>query len=129
MTEARPTGWIVRRGLGVVVLSLVANGVLLLAVRTSGTIPVFRPLSWGSVIVLTVIGAVGATLAFWTVVRFAADPVRTYRSLAVVFLFLSFVPDVTLAPNFPGSTIPGIVVLMAMHVIVAGIAIGLFTGD
>lgn len=129
MAEARPTGWIVRRGLGVVVLSIVANGVLLFAVRTSGAIPVFRPLSWESVIVLTVIGAVGATVAYWIVDRFAADPVRTYRTLAVVFLFLSFVPDFTLAANFPGSSTDGIVLLMGMHVIVAGIAIGLFTGS
>ncbi len=129
MAKRRSLGWIIRRGLAVVVLSVLANGVLLFAVRTSEAVPVFRPLSWGSVILLTTIGGFGATVAFWLVDRFATDPPRTYRTLAVVFLFLSFVPDITLAPGFPGSSVPGIVVLMAMHVVVAGIAIGLFTGD
>lgn len=129
MAEARSTGWIVRRGAGVVGLSVVANGLLLFAIRTSGAVPIFRPLSWGSVMVLTVIGAIGATVAYWVVNRFAAEPIRTYRTLAIVFLLLSFVPDFTLALNFPNSSIAGIVVLMAMHVIVAGVAIGLFTGN
>lgn len=123
----RPMRWIAQRGLGILLLSLIANAVFLFVVRASGVVPVFRPLSYGSVLFLTAMGAIGATLAYAILARLASDPDRTFQILALVFLVLSFVPDFTLAPTFPGSTTAGIVVLMLMHVVVAVIAVGLFT--
>lgn len=123
----RPMRWIVQRGIGVLVLSLVANAIVLFGVRASEIVPVFRPLSYGSVLFLTAIVAIGATLAYAILARLATDPDRTFQILALVFLVLSFVPDFTLATTFPGATSAGIAVLMLMHVVVAVIAVGLFT--
>jgi len=123
----RSIGWIAKRGLGVLGLSLVVNAIFLIVVRASGLVPIFRPLSYGSVLFLTGVGAIGATLAYLILARLANDPDRTFQILALVFLVLSFVPDFTLAPTFPGATAAGIVVLMAMHVAVAVIAVWMFT--
>ena len=121
------TGVIARRGLAVITLSLMANAIVLFAVQTGGVAPAFRPLSWGSVLFLTTIGASGATVAYWILARLAEEPDRTFRTLAAVVLVLSFVPDLTLATNFPKATSAGIAVLMAMHVVVATISVGIFT--
>jgi hypothetical protein len=80
-------------GFGVLVASVAVN----LLVR-SAVLALFPTLIMTSdhIILLTVIGALGAILAFALVARRAARPITLYRRIAGVALLLSFVPDALL---------------------------------
>lgn len=85
--------------------------------------PEFMPLaSAGPVIVMTILGVLGAVVAFVVVGRFARQPARTYPLIAFVALLVSLIPNVMLiaAPAgapFGGITAPQVLVLMVMHVV------------
>lgn len=121
-------GSLVRRGVLAVVLVVVANAVVTLAATAVGVAPGFRPLSLPSVLLLSTLGVVGATVAYWLLVRRAANPDRTFVRLAAVVLVLSFLPDVGLLVGDPAATVPGVVVLMAMHVVAAVVSVAVLTG-
>ena len=67
--------------------------------------------------------------------RKADDAEHTFRTIAIVVLILSLVPDLWLlteasAETIPGATPAGVVVLMVMHVAAAAIIVwGLFSVD
>lgn len=73
----------------------------------------------GAPIIFTVVGIVGATIAYGLVKRFSANPQRTYTIIAVVVLILSFIPTFA-APFLPADTE---IVFALMHVVAAGIAV------
>jgi len=76
----------------------------------------FQPLHWAPPIIDTVILVSGAVLVFGFVSTLAANPIRTFRTIAASVLLLSFIPDVLIAINRPlGGGWPEALALMAMH--------------
>ena len=116
-----------KRGALAVGASLLANWLLLGAVLAGNVVEPFGALSFPPVTFLTAVGAVGATLVYAAFTRVADNPDRIFLLVAAVVLVLSFVPDVALLEVDPGATVPGVVVLMLMHVTVAVICVAALT--
>ena len=116
-----------RRGLTAVVASVAANSLLLALVLASGAVQSFMPLSYPPVLFLSAVGAIGATLVYGLLSRRVENPDRTFLRVAVVALALSFLPDIGLLFGDPQATILGVLVLMAMHVVVAAVCVGTLT--
>jgi hypothetical protein len=56
-------------------------------------------------------------LVFALIGRFARKPVLTYLIISIVFLLVSFLPDIGVASaSFPGAGWPYAITLMGMHV-------------
>lgn len=115
-------------------LAIIASVVACVIVRTIAVSllpisPEFMPLSFGPPVLFSAIGALGAVIAFAIVGRFAQRPVALYRTIALVVLVISLIPDVMLyvAPTMPGVSLPAVVALMAMHITVWAICVNLFT--
>jgi Family of unknown function (DUF6069) len=105
-------------GLGVLVASVVVN----LLVR-SAALALFPTMILTSdhIILLTVIGVLGAILAFALVAWRAARPITLYRRIAGVALLLSFVPDLLLLiAGFPVNTFGAYIL---MHIATAAICV------
>lgn len=121
---------IATRGLVVTGFSVIANAVVLVvAGDLLDVAPGFDPISWTPVVLLTVLGAIAATAVYGAITRLSANHDQLFTRLAAVVLVLSFVPDVLLLQFDPAATIPGVLVLMIMHVTVAAIAVGTLTRD
>jgi len=125
-----------KRGLKALVWAVVANlvvwwlGVSLLTIPSE-----FPPLAGAApTVFFTTVGAVGAVLVFALLRRVSDRPALVFRRVAVVFLLLSFIPDLLLLTEggrdaVPGVTVPGVAVLMIMHVVAAVIIIRALAGD
>lgn len=122
------SGVLIRRGAIALALSLVVNWIVLQAVLVGDLVEPFEPLEFPSVTSLTALGALGATAVYAAISRFADDPNRTFTTVAVIVLGLSFIPDLALLEVDPAATVPAVVVLMVMHVTVATICIVVLTG-
>jgi hypothetical protein len=73
---------------------------------------------------LTVLGVTGAVLVFAALTRLRPDPVRAFTVVATIGLLISWVPDLALyATGAPGTTLAGILSLMSLHVVAAGLAV------
>lgn len=105
-------------------LSAIVNAAIVAAASAAGIAPGLEALTLPSVVVLSVAGAVGATVVYALLDRYVARPNRTFRRVAAVVLVLSFVPDLWLLAADPAATVPGIVVLVVMHVVVAAASVG-----
>jgi hypothetical protein len=114
----------VRGGLAVV-LAVIANLLVVLGIESLGVAPGFRALTLPPVAVLSALGAGGATVVYWLVRRRATAPDRTFLRIAIAALLLSFVPDLALLAVDPATTPVAVAVLMAMHVVVALVAVWL----
>jgi hypothetical protein len=91
--------------------------VRVLAVAILQPDPTPMSLGWVLPTVFTLILVTGAVLVFAVVVRFAKNPIRSYQIIALVFLLLSFLPDIGFArSSMPGANWPNAIALMAMHV-------------
>lgn len=89
----------------------------------------FESLAWSSVVAVTVVAGVGATLAYGLVDRFTERVVRNFLALAAVVFVVTTAPLVTTAPALPGSTPTLVAVLFVLHVVVAvGIVVPLVRG-
>lgn len=121
------TRTIALRGIGAIVVALVANLALLTAVLQTAAVPRFQPLNYISVVTLTTLGLLGATLVYWLLVQWKPDPDRLFAWIAGIILVVSFLPDIGLLYVDPQATVPGVLVLMAMHVIAAAVAVGMLT--
>jgi len=119
---------LVKRGGIAVVLSVVANLVVLQAVLIPELVQQFEPLNVAPVALFSALGAVGATVAYAVVDRFSETPDRTFVVVAAVVLLLSFVPDVLLLQAEPAATVPAVVALIVMHVVVAVASVASLTG-
>lgn len=97
-----------------VVVNVVIRTVAVAALGLSG----FLPLSIGPTVAFTVIGVLGAVVVFALVARYARDPIRLFRRVAFVVLLLSLIPDLSLlvTGSIPGTTVAGVLTLMAEHV-------------
>ncbi|MFC5278512.1 DUF6069 family protein [Halorubrum rubrum] len=121
-TATRSPSVPVRGGLAAV-LAVLANAVLVLGVDALGIAPAFRPLTIPPVAFLSALGAGGATVVYWLLDRYVSSADRTFVRLAAGVLLLSFVPDVALLAIDPAATPLAVVVLMAMHVVVAAVSV------
>jgi hypothetical protein len=121
-------GPLVRRGALAAVVVALANAVLVLVTTSVGVAPDFRPLSLPPVLFLSTLGVLGATVTYWVLVRRASNPDRTFTRVASVVLVVSLLPDVALLSGDPAATVPGVVVLMAMHVVAAAVSVAVLTG-
>ena len=84
----------------------------------------FQPLTLGPVVVSSIVGALGATIVFAVVGRFARLPIRLFRIIAVVVLLLSFLNPILALPE---ASLQTIFTLEFMHVVVAAVSVGLLT--
>jgi uncharacterized protein DUF6069 len=79
--------------------------------------PTFMPLRVLPAILDTAVLVIWAVIVFAAMTRFTSDPIRTFKSIALGVLLLSFVPDIALAKwHLWGATWTYGVVLMLMHV-------------
>lgn len=122
-TTTRSPSVPVRGGLAVV-LAVLANAVLVVGVGALDLAPEFRALTLPPVAFLSALGAGGATVVYWLLGRYVKEVDRTFLRVAGAVLVLSFVPDVALLAIDPAATVLGVVVLILMHVIVAGVSVG-----
>lgn len=85
----------------------------------------FSPLRPGSVISLTVIGVLLATATCLWLNRTSNRPLATFRSVGLVALPLSFIPDIAiwLTAHYPQTRAATVLPLMAMHVLVATVCL------
>lgn len=109
-------------------LSVLVNAVLVVLVGAVGIAPEFRALTLPPVALLSAVGAIGAVVVYGLLTRYVDRPERTFRRVAAVVLVLSFVPDLGLLVGDPAATVPGVVVLMIMHVVVAAVSVGALVG-
>jgi len=121
-TTTRSPSVPVRGGLAVV-LAVLANVVLVVGVDALGIAPAFRAVTIPPVAFLSALGAVGATVVYWLLGRYVSDANRMFVRIAAGVLLLSFVPDVALLAIDPAATPLAVVVLMAMHVVVAAVSV------
>ena len=113
---------IVRGGLAIA-LSVLANGALVVGISALDLAPGFRALTLPPVVFLSALGAAGAVVAYWLMHQYVADADRAFVRVAAGVLVLSFAPDVALLVFDPAATLPGVVVLVLMHVIVAVVSV------
>ena len=126
--DAEPDGVTVAiRGAQAIVIAAIANTFLLSAVLLAGVVEPFEPLEYTSVVVLTALGVLGATIVYWLLVQWKPNPDQYFVWIAVILLLVSFIPAIGLLLRDPVATIPGVAVLMAMHTIAAAVSIGLLT--
>jgi hypothetical protein len=108
-------------------MATVANVLIAMALRNGLGVPAaFQALSSPAVASGTIVGMIGATLVFAWVARTQSDPRRTFVLIATAGLIVSWLPDLAIWATavFPGTTTTGILSLMALHVVAAGIAVG-----
>ncbi|MDZ7730845.1 MAG: DUF6069 family protein [Natrialbaceae archaeon] len=121
-TTPRSPSVAVRGGLAVL-LAVLANVALVLGVDVFDIAPAFRALTIPPVAVLSALGAGGATAVYWLLGRFVSNADRMFVRVAAGVLLLSFLPDIALLAIDPAATPLAVVVLMAMHVVVAGVSV------
>ncbi|MDP9362791.1 MAG: DUF6069 family protein [Chloroflexota bacterium] len=123
-------GRVVLAGLATTVAAVLANVLVYLA---GGALvdydPRFPPLaSAGGAIVFTLVPAVVASLLYAVLLRRAADPPRVFAIVAAVVFVITLIPDFTYIPTVPGVSVAQTAILMLMHVVAAGVIVGMLTG-
>lgn len=120
-----------RGGLAIGLAAVVNLIVYYLAEAALSIPPTFQPMHPARVVVLTVLGGLGAVGAYLLVQKKAEDPPRTFVNVAMAALVVSFIPDILLlVTDQPGTTIAGVVTLMTMHIVAAVILVaGLTWGN
>lgn len=90
--------------------------------------PRFLPLANVSgEIVFTLPAGIVAVLLYAALLRFARKPARTFTIIAAVVLVVATIPDFTYIPTVPGATGGQTAVLVVMHVVAAGVIVGMLT--
>ena len=75
-------------------------------------------------IILTLVLCTGGVLVFALVGRFAKKPIRTYVTIASIFLVISFLPDIAVvSAPMPGAGWPYSITLMIMHVVASFVTV------
>jgi hypothetical protein len=121
-------GWrrLLAVGTGTVLASTVANVLAALALANWLQVPsAFTPLQTSSVASITVVGVTGAVLIFAGLTRLHPNPVAAFRVVAAVGLVISWAPDLLVWAThpFPHTTATGVLSLMSLHVVAAGLAV------
>lgn len=113
------------------VASIVANLVLLyIGKPLVGGAASFAPLFVAPVIVWSILGVLGAGWTFSFIRKRAQNPKQMFVVVSILFLVVSFIPDYFLlgipTGMFAGASLGGVLLLMLMHVVEAGILVPLF---
>ena len=109
---------------GAAVVASAGNAVISLLAHALGASSKFQALTPAAYVPLTVIGIVAGTIGWGIVRRLAKDPGRLLGRLVPIVVVVSFVPDLALlGGNQPGTSALAVVALMAMHVLVATVAV------
>jgi hypothetical protein len=118
-------GRLVAVGAGVVVASVIANVLIAQVLASLFQVPAaFTALRPAPVASLTVLGIIGAVLVFAALTRLRPDPVRAFTVVAAIGVVISWIPDLALfAVGAPGTTVSGVLSLMSLHVVAAGLAV------
>jgi hypothetical protein len=117
-------------GLAAAVATVATNLAVLAFAKASFNIPEeFLPLAPVPVALWSTIGVMGATGVFALVARRSARPIATFRVIALAVLLISLVPNLFLLATsaMPGTTAPGVLSLMVMHLVAAGFSVGMLT--
>lgn len=109
-------------GIVAAIASAIGNLALMLVTISSLAVPAsFMPMTPAPIILWSFIGAFGAIGVYALMRKRNDSPQKAFTTVAVVVLFLSFIPDVILVNvaegPFAGATTGAIIVLMIMHVI------------
>jgi hypothetical protein len=112
-----------------IVAAVILNQVIRLVAVSLGIGADFMPLSFGPPLFFTVIGVLGATIVFAIIARFSQRPIALFRTIALVVLVISLIPDILLytSQGMPGATLPAVVTLMLMHVAAWAVCVQLFS--
>ena len=108
------------------ILASIAGGLIVRVIAVAILQPNPTPMSLGWVLppLFTFILVTGAVLVFVLVARFAKNPIRTYQTIAFIFLLISLVPDIGFARStMPGASWPTAIALMIMHVMAWAICV------
>ena len=117
-------------GIATIVAAIAAN-VLVYAVGSVvvGYDPLFVVLARvDATILFTVVPAIVAVVLYAALLRFAADPARTFTVIAAVVLVISVIPDFTYIPSVPGASAGQVAVLVVMHIVAATVIVAMLTG-
>jgi Family of unknown function (DUF6069) len=130
-SESRPVDWgrFVLVGLGTVIVAVLTNVLVYFIGRVVvGYDPEFVVLrNVSAVILFTVVPAIVAVLLYAALLRFTANPARTFTIIAAVVLVVSLIPDVAYIPTVPGATGGQTGVLAVMHVVAAVVIVVMLT--
>jgi hypothetical protein len=117
-------------GASLALVATLANVGVAMASRSWLQVPAgFQPLTLPFVATFTVIGMIAATVVFAWTAQTQPNPIGTFVAIAVVGLVLSWLPDIAigLMGFIPGTTVAGILSLMALHVVAAACAVAILT--
>lgn len=118
-------------GIGALATASVANVLVLYSSLAVIDVPPafvggpFGPLAVGPVVLNSAVAAVGATLVYGAIARFASRPNRPFVGVAGVALVLSFA--MFLAPDIAGAPLEVFAVLAVMHLVAAIVIVGVLT--
>jgi hypothetical protein len=119
-------------GLLAAVVAVVGNIIVQVITNALVTIPAgFLPFQIPRIAIFSVVGVAGATGVFALLSRFTQRPIHWFWITSVVVLLLSFVPNILMLIGtlpVPGTTVPGVISLMVMHVVAAAAAVGVLIG-
>ncbi|MEV6237119.1 DUF6069 family protein [Lentzea sp. NPDC051838] len=125
-TRTTSKGKVVLGVVAAIVIAAVGNAIVSYLAQALGADPVaVEGLQPKGYVVLTALGVIIAAFAWASIRKRAKDPARTLGKLVPIVVVLSFLADV---PVFflPGASVIGVVALMAMHVVVAVVAVPIF---
>ena len=117
-----PTGRIALAAIVTLIVAVVGNLILGLLATSLLDIPAeFEPMIPLRYSFLTVMGVLGGIAVFLYMTRKSGKSARAFQRIAWITLALSMVPTLGLyfSQVMPGTTLPGVLVLMLMHVVAA----------
>jgi hypothetical protein len=116
--------------LTILVAAIVNLVIRAIAVALFGISETFQDLQVSTIVGSTIIFLLLALLAFVLVSRFARQPIRFYRILALVALCVSLLTPIMALTGLlpaPGMSLPIFWTMVVMHIVSAVIVIGLLT--
>ncbi|MEF8784308.1 MAG: DUF6069 family protein [Haloarculaceae archaeon] len=123
------TKTIALRGTVAAAIAALVNAGVVAVAQSADLAPGFRALTYPPVLFLSVAGALGAAVVYALLGRRDRRGTdQAFTRIAIAVLVLSFVPDIGLLLVDEAATTSGVLVLMAMHVVVAVAAVSLLTG-
>ncbi len=78
-------------------------------------------------VIFTLFSAIGAVLVYAGLLRFSANPVRTFTIVSAVVFVVTLIPDFTYIPTVPGASAGQTTILALMHVVAAVVIVWMLT--